>query len=47
MIAPPSHEQFKLKVEDYVKGYEIKEKPESEQELPDEQEEPEAVQAAS
>ena len=47
MIAPPSHEQFELKVEDYVTAYVEKVKTKQKEKLPDDQEEEqEAVQAA-
>ena len=47
VIAPPSHEQFELKVEDYVTSYVDKVKTKQQEKLPEDQEEQEAVQAAS
>ena len=47
VIAPPSHEQFELKVEDYVTAYVEKVKTKQKEKLPeDQEEEQEAVQAA-
>ena len=45
MIAPPSHEQFELKVEDYLTVDKVKVKTKQKDNLPEDQEE-EAVQAA-